>query len=204
MSNDKDQIELSENEKEGLRAAAKIITLEMQLAESHETLEMLEVKFSVEGSIEETQYRQEKERHLKNIEKTEKKLQEFRTMEKKAPLLILLEEGRQFRTRREKLRGLLQEKKISEPIFSKMDTEYEMKIDEVEEKLAGELIRLEKIKNQMENVPYDQWLEETFARKAVGELTEEEYEKKVVELKKRQKEANELLDGLKSILANFQ
>ena len=42
MTDDDTQLELSESEKEGLRAAAKIVLLERQLSELQETLEMLE------------------------------------------------------------------------------------------------------------------------------------------------------------------
>jgi len=204
MPNEESQIELSESEREGLRAAAKIISIQTQLAELHEALEMLEIKFSVEESINEPQYLQEKKNHLKQLEKTQKLQEKSQTMEKKVPLLVLLDEGRQFRNRREKLTELLRENKISEAIFSKMDDEYQTKIEEIEQKLAEELMRLDKIKTQLENVPYDRLLEELFARKAVGELDETEYETRSTELKKKQTEANELLEGLNSILTHFQ
>ena len=204
MPNEESQIELSESEKEGLRAAAKIIALQTQLNGLHEALEMLEIKFSVEGSIKEAQYLQEKKTYLKQVEKTQKLREKTQTMEKNVPLLVLLDEGRQFRTRREKLTELLRENKISEAIFSKMDKEYQIKIEEIEQKLADELMRLETIKIQLENVPYDRLLEELFARKAVGELDEIAYEKRSTELKKNQAEAKELLEGLNSILTHFQ
>ncbi|MFX1513813.1 MAG: hypothetical protein ACFFCQ_14610 [Promethearchaeota archaeon] len=204
MPNEESQIELSENEKEGLRAAAKIIALQTQLAELQETLEMLEIKFSVEESINESQYLKEKKKYLKQEEKIRKLQETSQTMEKNVPLLVLLDEGRQFRNRREKLTELLRENKISEAIFSKMDEEYQLKIEEIEQKLANELMRLEKIKIQLENVPSDRLLEELFARKAVGELDEKEYENRSTELKKNQKESKELLEGLNSILSHFQ
>ena len=120
MPNEESQIELSENEKKSLRAAAKIISLQTQLNELNEALEMLEIKFSVEESITESQYLKEKKKYLKQKEKTQKLQEKSQTMEKQVRLLVLLDEGRQFRNRREKLTELLRENKISESIFSKI------------------------------------------------------------------------------------
>ena len=204
MPSKKDLIELSDEEKEGLRAAAQIVELEKYLKDFHEALEMLEIRFTVEESIEEAQYLEEKDKYLKNVEKTKKTLGKLRTSEKKAEILALIDNGRQLRNRREKLTTLLQEKKISEATYSKMDSEYQTQIDEVEQKIASEIMRLEKIKEQLENAPYPLWLEEAFARKAVGELTETEYEKTVAKIKKKQTDATEILNGITALLTNLE
>ena len=204
MTGENTQYELSESEKEGLRAAAKIVLLENKLDEIQEANEMLEIRFSVETSINEEQYSKKKVLNQKKATETTKQLENLQNTKRKVPLLALVDEGRQLRGKREKLSDLLQEKKITEPTFNKMDTEYQMKADEVEESVAKELLRLEEIKNNLNTVPYELKLEETFARKAVGELDETEYNKIVSKLKTEQAESYDLLKGIESILELFK
>lgn len=204
MPNDKDLVELTDTEKEGLCATAQIVELEKLLKELHEALEMLEIRFTVEDSIDEAEYSKEKDKYLKRVEETKNSLDELRKSGRKVELLTLLDAGRQFQSKREKLTRLLRGKKISESTFSKMDLDYQMKIDEIEQNIATEIMRLEKIKKQLGNTSYDLQLEEAYARKAVGELNEIEYEKMVVELKKKQKEAIEICSGIEKILTSLE
>lgn len=204
MPSDKDLVELTDTEKEGLRATAQIVELEKRLKELHEALEMLEIRFTVEESIDEAEYSKEKGKYLKRVEETKNSLDVLRKSGKKVELLTLLDSGRQFQSKREKLTRLLRDKKISESTFSKMDLDYQMKIDEIEQYVATEIMRLEKIKKQLEKTSYDLQLEEAYARKAVGELNEIEYEKTVAELKKKQKEAIEICSGIEKILTSLE
>ncbi len=204
MTGENTHQELSESEKEGLRAAAKIVLLENKLDEIQEATEMLEIRFSVETSINEEQYSKKKALNQKKATETTKQLEKLQTTKRKVPLLALVDEGRQLRGKREKLTDLLREKKITDPTFAKMDTEYQMKAEEVEESVARELLRLEKIKKYLNTVPYKLKLEETFARKAVGELDEAEYNKIVSKLKTEQAESYDLLKGIESLLELFQ
>jgi len=165
---------------------------------------MLEIRFTVEESIDEAEYSKEKGKYLKRVEETKNSLDVLRKSGKKVELLTLLDSGRQFQSKREKLTRLLRDKKISESTFSKMDLDYQMKIDEIEQYVATEIMRLEKIKKQLEKTSYDLQLEEAYARKAVGELNEIEYEKTVAELKKKQKEAIEICSGIEKILTSLE
>lgn len=204
MPSDKDLVELTDTEIEGLRATAQIVELEKRLKESHEALEMLEIRFTVEESIDEAEYSKEKDKYLKRVEETKNSLDELRKSGKKVELLTLLDSGRQFQSKREKLTHLLRDKKITESTFSKMDLDFQMKIDEIEQNVATEIMRLEKIKKQLEKTSYDLQLEEAYARKAVGELNEIEYEKTVAKLKKKQKEAIEICSGIEKILTSLE
>ncbi|MFQ6124013.1 MAG: hypothetical protein ACE5R6_05325 [Candidatus Heimdallarchaeota archaeon] len=204
MSSDKDLVELSDTEKEGLRATAQIVELEWHLKELYEKLEMLEIRFTVEESINKAHYLEKKDKYHRKVEETKNSLDELRKSGKKVELLTLLDAGRQFQSKREKLIDLLRSKKISESTFSKMDSDYQTKIDEIEQNIATEIMRLEKIKRQLKNTPYDLQLEEAYARKAVGELNEIDYEKTVVELKKKQKEATEICSGIEKILSRLE
>ena len=165
---------------------------------------MLEIRFTVEESIDEAEYSKEKDKYLKRVEETKNSLDEMRKSGKKVELLTLLDAGRQYQSKREKLTHLLGDKKITESTFSKMDLDYQMKIDEIEQNVATEIMRLEKIKKQLEKTSYDLQLEEAYARKAVGELNEIEYEKTVAKLKKKQKEAIEISSGIEKILTSLE
>ncbi len=204
MPSDKDLVELTDTQKEGLRATAQIVELEKRLKELYEALEMLEIRFTVEESIDKAEYSEEKDKYLKRVEETKNSLDVLRKSGNKVELITLLDSGRQFQSKREKLIHLLRDKKISESTFSKMDLDYQMKIDEIEQNVATEIMRLEKIKEQLENTSYDLQLEEAYARKAVGELNESEYEKTVAELKKKQKEAIEICSGIEKILTSLE
>ncbi len=103
------------------------------------------------------------------------------------------------KSKRRKLSDLLLNKEISEKTFNKIDNELESEEKKLEEKLKSlksEIEeRIEKLSSELEELKLQ--LEEALARWRIGDITEDEYNRKKSELEARKNTVENELETLK-------
>ncbi|MHA1167218.1 MAG: hypothetical protein ACTSRU_05310 [Candidatus Hodarchaeales archaeon] len=189
--------EITDEQLNQLKGIAKQSELKEELEKLNVTIEELKVREEIEGA--------DLSQDIQKAEKRAKEISiELNGLKISHPFIDL---GETRKANIKRLEALEDKKdKVSAKVFNKLHAEYEEKIRNTEAAFQEEMTKMRELeiaaRDLKDNI--DEKKEEYLVRKELGELTEEDYNKKVSNLDKQLEKASIILHALKTLIPMYE